>query len=79
LRVATGRTVGRQIIYQDLPFTLQPQGREQKLELNYRRPWQWLDKKAWVSAAAEYIHQPNHNIHSHSHIELRLMFNIAID
>lgn len=79
LRVATGRTVDRQIIYQDLPFTLQPQGREQKLELNYRRPWQWLDKKAWVSAAAEYIHQPNHNIHSSNHIELRLMLNIAID
>jgi len=79
LRVATGRTVDRQVVYQDLPFTLQPQGREQKLEINYRRPWQWMGKIASVSAAADYIHQPNHSIHRHNHIELRLILNIAID
>ena len=79
LRVATGRTVDRQVIYQDLPFTLQPQGREQKLEIHYRRPWQWMGKMASASAAAEYIHQPNHSTHRHNHIELRLILNIAID
>ena len=79
LRVATGRTVDRQVVYRDLPFTLQPQGREQKLEINYRRPWQWMGKMASVSAAADYTHQPNHSIHRHNHIELRLILNIAID
>ena len=79
LRVATGRTVDRQVVYRDLPFTLQPQGREQKLEINYRRPWQWMGKMAAVSAAADYIHQPNHSLHRHNHIELRLILNIAID
>ncbi|MGB2217601.1 MAG: S8 family peptidase [Porticoccaceae bacterium] len=79
LRVATGRTIDRQIIYSDLPFNLEPQGREQKLELNYRRPWQLLKKMAWVSGAAEYIHQPNHSALRQSHIELRLILSIPID
>ena len=79
LRVASGRTIDRQVIYQDLHFDLQPQGREQQLELNYQRPWQVAKKAAWLSASAGYIYQPEHSDLRPSQFEMRLALSIAID
>ena len=79
LRVASGRTIDRQVIYQDLHFDLQPQGREQQLELNYHRPWQLAQKAAWLSASASYIYQPGHSDLRPSQLEMRVAVSIAID
>jgi len=79
LRVASGRTIDRQVIYQDLHFDLQPEGREQQLELSYHRPWQLLQKAAWLSASAGYIYQPEHSDLRPSQFEMRVTVSIAID
>jgi hypothetical protein len=79
LRVASGRTIDRQVIYQDLHFDLQPQGREQQLELSYHRPWQLAQKAAWLSASAGYIYQPEHSDLRPSQFEMRIAVSIAID
>ena len=57
LQLATGRTIDRQVIYETIDFDLQPQGREQQLELLYQF------KLGDFSAATrvEYTYQPQHN------------------
>ena len=87
LQLATGRTPDRQVVYENVAFDLQPQGREQQLEINYRRPWAITDNKAWFSASAEYTHEPNHVARNavnnrtlqSSQFEMRLSISIAID
>ena len=86
LQLATGRTPDRQVVYENIAFDLQPQGREQQLEINYRRPWTIIDHKAWFSASAEYTHEPNHSAGNainnralfSSQFEMRLRISIAI-
>jgi subtilisin family serine protease len=57
LQLATGRSVDRQVNYETINFDLQPQGREQQLELLYQF------KLGNISAATrvEYTYQPYHN------------------
>ena len=87
LQLATGRTPDRQVVYENVAFDLRPQGREQQLEINYRRPWAITNNKAWFSASAEYTHEPNHVARNavnnrtlqSSQFEMRLRISIAID
>jgi len=87
LQLATGRTPDRQVVYENVAFDLRPQGREQQLEINYRRPWTIIDHKAWFSASAEYTHEANHSAPNavtnrtldSSQFEMRLRISIAID
>ena len=63
LQLATGRSVDRQVTYETINFDLQPQGREQQLELLYQF------KLGDISAATrvEYTYQPHHNPHNPSY------------
>lgn len=74
LQLASGRTVDRQIIYQTVAIDLQPQGREQQLEMNYQFAW----GRATASARAEYIHQPNHNYQNGSYSEISFSLHLPI-
>ena len=56
LHFASGRTVDRLVTYQSLPVALEPSGREQRLQINYR-----FDLAgAAAELRAEYNHQPWH-------------------
>ena len=66
LQLASGRTIDRQVVYQTVAIDLQPQGREQQLEMTYQFAW----GKATASARAEYIHQPNHDQQNSSYSEI---------
>ena len=87
LQLATGRTPDRQVIYENIAFDLQPQGREQQLEINYRRPWAITDNSAWFSVRAEYTHEANHTARNspnnstigRSQFEMSLTISMAID
>lgn len=79
LQLATGRTLDRQVIYTDVAFDLQPQGREQQMEINYLRPWPLAHKTAWLGATAEYTHQPNHSALNSRQFEMRLTLSMPID
>lgn len=79
LQLATGRTLDRQVIYEDVSFDLKPEGREQQLEINYHRPWKLAGKTAWLGARAEYKHQPNHSMLNNSQFEMRLTISIPTD
>ena len=79
LQLATGRTLDRQVIYENIAFDLKPQGREQQLEINYHRPWKLAGRKAWLGAAAEYRHQPNHSALNSSQFEMRLTISMPAD
>ncbi len=57
LQLATGRTIDRQVTYETVSFDLQPQGREQQLELLYQFKW----GKISTAMRAEYHMQPDHN------------------
>jgi len=63
LQLATGRSIDRQVTYETINFDLQPQGREQQLELLYQF------KLGDISAATrvEYTYQPHHNPHNPSY------------
>ena len=74
LQLASGRTVDRQVIYQTIAIDLQPQGREQQLEMNYQFDW----GRATASARAEYIHQPNHNRQNSSYSEITFSLHMPI-
>jgi subtilisin family serine protease len=74
LQLASGRTVDRQVIYQTVAIDLQPQGREQQLEMNYQFAW----GRATASARAEYIHQPNHNRQNSSYSEITFSLHMPI-
>lgn len=74
LQLARGRTVDRQVIYQTVAIDLQPQGREQQLEMNYQFSW----GRATATAQAEYIYQPNHNRHHSSYSEITLSLHMPI-
>lgn len=63
LKLATGRTVDRQVIYETVNFDLQPQGREQQFELLY----QFKMGKINTATRLEYRMQPNHNPHNRSY------------
>ena len=79
IKLATGRTPERQVIYENIPISLQPQGREQQLELGYYLPKQIAHKQAWFSATTQYIRQPNHSPLNPSQVVVKLMFTIATD
>lgn len=79
LQLATGRTVDRQIVYENIAFDLKPQGREQQLEVNYHRPWKLAGKEAWLGASAEYSYQPNHSALNSRQFEMRLTISIPTD
>jgi subtilisin family serine protease len=74
LQLASGRTVDRQVIYQTVAIDLQPQGREQQLEMNYQFAW----GRATASARAEYIHQPNHNRQNSGYSEITFSLHMPI-
>ena len=74
LQLASGRTIDRQVIYQTVAIDLQPRGREQQLEMNYQFAW----GRANATARAEYIHQPDHNIHNSSYSEVTLSLQMPI-
>lgn len=74
LQLASGRTVDRRVIYQTVAIDLQPQGREQQLEMNYQFAW----GRATASARAEYIHQPNHNYQNSSYSEISFSLHMPI-
>lgn len=74
LQLASGRTVDRQVIYQTVAIDLQPQGREQQLEMNYQFAW----GRATASARAEYTHQPNHNYQNSSYSEISFSLQLPI-
>ena len=57
LKLATGRTVDRQVTYETVSFDLQPQGREQQLELLYQFKWGKIN----TATRIEYRRHPNHN------------------
>ena len=57
LKLATGRTLDRQVTYEIVSFDLQPQGREQQLELLYQFKWGKIN----TATRVEYHMQPNHN------------------
>ncbi len=70
LRIASGRTIDRQVSYKTIDFDLQPHGREQQFELRYQfkwaRPLKWRGREfqtgEFISAARiNYIVQPDHN------------------
>lgn len=63
LQLASGRTVDRQVTYETVSFDLQPQGREQQLELLY----QFKIGKINTATRVEYRMQPNHNPLSRSY------------
>ena len=79
LKLARGRTPDRQVIYQHIPITLQPSGREQRLELGYHLPAQIAQQQAWLSASSQYIYQPNHSVLSSDQLVVRLMLSISMD
>ena len=79
IKLATGRTPERQVVYENIPISLQPQGREQQLELSYHLPKQIAHKQAWFSATTQYIRQPNHSALNPSQVVVKLMFTIATD
>ena len=79
IKLATGRTPERQVVYENIPISLQPQGREQQLELGYHLPKQIAHKQAWFSATTQYIRQPNHSALNPSQVVVKLMFTIATD
>ena len=70
LKLATGRTIDRQVIYETVNFDLQPQGREQQLELLYQFKWGKIN----TATRVEYRRHPNHNplIRSYGMIEFSL-------
>ena len=70
LKLATGRTIDRQVIYETVNFDLQPQGREQQLELLYQFKWGRIN----TATRVEYRRHPNHNplIRSYGMIEFSL-------
>lgn len=74
LQLASGRTVDRQVIYQTVTIDLQPQGREQQLEMNYQFAW----GRATAFARAEYTHQPNHNNQNSSYAEISFSLHMPI-
>ena len=74
LQLASGRTVDRQVIYQTVAIDLQPQGREQQLEMNYQFAW----GRATASVRAEYIHQPNHSRQNSSYSEITFSLHMPI-
>jgi len=57
LRLATGRSVDRQVSYETVAFDLEPQGREQQLEVRYQFKW----NNIITAARVEYTIQPNHS------------------
>ncbi len=63
LQLATGRTTDRQVIYETVSVDLQPQGREQQLELLYQ--FKLGDIRA--ATRVEYTYQPHHNPHNPSY------------
>jgi subtilisin family serine protease len=63
LQLATGRTVDRQVTYKTLNFDLQPQGREQQIELLYQFKWGNLNS----ATRMEYRMHPEHNPLNHSY------------
>ena len=74
LQLANGRTIDRQITYQTVAIDLQPQGREQQLEMNYQFIW----GRATASARAEYIYQPNHSNQNSSYSEITFSLQLPI-
>ena len=74
LQLASGRTLDRQVTYQTVAIDLQPQGREQQLEMNYQFAW----GTATASARAEYIHQPNHSDQNSSYSEITFSLHMPI-
>ena len=74
LQLASGRTIDRQVTYQTVAIDLQPQGREQQLEMNYQFAW----GRATASARAEYIHQPNHSAQNSSYSEITFSLQLPI-
>ena len=74
LQLASGRTIDRQVIYQTVAIDLQPQGREQQLEMNYQFAW----GRATATARAEYIYQPDHNHHNSNYSEVTLSVQMPI-
>ena len=74
LQLASGRTIDRQVTYQTVVIDLQPQGREQQLEMNYQFAW----GRATASARAEYIHQPNHSAQNSSYSEITFSLQLPI-
>jgi len=79
LKLATGRTWDRQVIYQDISLELQPPGREHRLELGYHLPTRIAQRQAWFSATSQYIQQPSHSPINPQHLVVKLMFSISID
>ena len=63
LQLATGRSVDRQVTYETINFDLQPQGREQQLELLY----QFKLGDIIAATRVEYTYQPHHNPHNPSY------------
>ena len=57
LRLATGRSVDRQVSYETVAFDLEPKGREQQLEVRYQFKW----NNIITAARVEYTIQPNHS------------------
>lgn len=79
VRLASGRTIDRRITYTDVAFDLQPRGREHQLEIGYHLPWKIGHHLTWLSANADYIHQPNHSRLNRDQFSLTLTFSIAIE
>ena len=57
LRLATGRSIDRQVNYETVAFDLQPQGREQQLEVRYQFTWSNIT----AAVRAEHTIAPDHN------------------
>lgn len=66
LRLATGRTVDRQVTYEQIAIDLRPPGREQQLELHYQFSWSGMT----AAARAEYIYQPDHTLGNRDYAEI---------
>lgn len=74
LQLASGRTIDRQVIYQNVAIDLQPEGREQQLEMNY----QFDLGAATASFRAEHIVQPNHSVENSSYSEISFSLYLPI-
>jgi subtilisin family serine protease len=79
LKLATGRTPDRQVIFQTMPIELQPDGRDQRLELGYHLPTKIAQRQAWLSATSQYIYQPNHSALMPDQLVVKLMLSISTD
>ncbi|MGB0668590.1 MAG: S8 family peptidase [Porticoccaceae bacterium] len=77
--LARGRTIDREVIYQTVPISLQPSGREQRLELGYYLPTQVAQRQAWFSISSQYTQQPYHRARNPDQLSVKLMFSISTD